>query len=100
MDVENPGTALERTGSAPIERATRSRTAWRFRSRWLVHLGLLASFAGAFATLQLLHIATPSMPTWGSFSRVWSLSIWRSVATGLVGCWRNSGALAHGSSAR
>ena len=56
MDAENPGAAQERMRSAPIERPTRSRTVWRSRSRWLVHLGLLASFAGAFATLQFLHI--------------------------------------------
>lgn len=32
------------------------RTRWRLRSRWLVHLGLLASGAGALVTLQFLHI--------------------------------------------
>ena len=34
----------------------RSRTGWRTRSRWLVHLGLLACAAAALGTLQLLHI--------------------------------------------
>src|ERR1700677_4430281 len=43
-------------GGSEAERPARSRAAWRSRSRWLVHLGLLTSFAGAFATLQLLHI--------------------------------------------
>lgn len=37
-------------------RQARSRTAWRTRSRWLVHLGLLACAAAALGTLQLLHI--------------------------------------------
>ncbi len=32
------------------------RTLWRVRSRWLVHLGLLASVTAALGTLQLLHI--------------------------------------------
>ena len=29
---------------------------WRARSRWLVHLGLIAFLAAALATLQLLHV--------------------------------------------
>ncbi len=41
---------------APTERRARSRTAWHTRSRWLVHLGLLAFAAAALGTLQLLHI--------------------------------------------
>ena len=41
---------------APAERRSRSRTAWRTRSRWLVHLGLLVCAAAALGTLQLLHI--------------------------------------------
>jgi hypothetical protein len=41
---------------APAERPAPSRTGWRTRSRWLVHLGLLAFAAAALATLQLLHI--------------------------------------------
>jgi hypothetical protein len=46
------------TGRAVPRRARRgrSRTAWRIRSRWLVHLGLLAFAVAALATLQLLHI--------------------------------------------
>jgi hypothetical protein len=56
MDTENSGDAHERTVGAPAERPPPLRTTWRSRSRWLVHLGLLASVAGAFATLQLLHI--------------------------------------------
>jgi hypothetical protein len=31
-------------------------TAWRARSRWMVHLGLLLSAAAALGTLQLLHV--------------------------------------------
>ncbi len=56
MDTENQGAARGRAGSAPAERRARSRTAWRTRSRWLVHLGLLAFAAAALGTLQLLHI--------------------------------------------
>jgi hypothetical protein len=41
---------------ATAERPDRSRTAWRARSRWLVHLGLLAFLAAALGTLQLLHV--------------------------------------------
>jgi hypothetical protein len=42
------------SGNRP--RQARSRTASRTRSRWLVHLGLLACAAAALGTLQLLHI--------------------------------------------
>jgi hypothetical protein len=42
------GTTLER----PADR----RTAWRSRSRFAVHLGLLCSAAAALGTLQLLHV--------------------------------------------
>ena len=33
-----------------------ARAAWRTKSRWLVHLGLLALLAASLGTLQLLHI--------------------------------------------
>jgi hypothetical protein len=56
MDTENPGTAQGRPVGATAERPARSRTAWRARSRWLVHLGLLAFLAAALGTLQLLHV--------------------------------------------
>jgi len=56
MDTEDPGAARGRAVGAPTEVSARSRTAWRARSRWLVHLGLLASVAAALGTLQLLHI--------------------------------------------
>jgi hypothetical protein len=56
VDTENPGVAQGQAVGAPVERPAPSRTAWRARSRGLVHLGLLASVAGAFGTLQLLHI--------------------------------------------
>jgi hypothetical protein len=56
MDDENPGAGRERTVGFLAERPARSRIASHARSRWVVHLGLLASFVGAFATLQLLHI--------------------------------------------
>ena len=55
MDTENQEAAGGQDGSRPAERA-RSRTTWRTRSRWLVHLGLLAFAAAAIGTLQLLHI--------------------------------------------
>ena len=56
MDTENPGTTQGRAVGATAERPARSRTAWRARSRWLVHLGLLAFLAAALGTLQLLHV--------------------------------------------
>src|SRR5277367_6182043 len=56
MGTENPGAAQGRAAGVPAERPARSRTAWRARSRWLVHLGLLAFVAAALGTLQLLHI--------------------------------------------
>ncbi len=55
MDTENQGAARGRAAGAAKRRA-RSRTAWRIRSRWLVHLGLLVFAAAALGTLQLLHI--------------------------------------------
>ena len=56
IDTENSRDGHERSGRAPTERPARSRTGWRVRSRWLVHLGLLVSVAAAFGTLQLLHV--------------------------------------------
>jgi hypothetical protein len=56
MDTENAGDAQERAVGTPTERPARSQTAWRARSRWLVHIGLLVSVAAAFGTLQFLHI--------------------------------------------
>jgi hypothetical protein len=56
MDTENEEATRRRTAAARVERRARSRTAWRSRSRWLVHLGLLAFAAAALGTLQLLHI--------------------------------------------
>lgn len=56
MDSENPGAPEGRVVEAAVERPARSGTAWRTRSRWLVHLGLLAFGAAALGTLQLLHI--------------------------------------------
>jgi hypothetical protein len=56
MDTENQGAARGRAADAPAERRARSRAAWRARSRWLVHLGLLTFAAAALGTLQLLHI--------------------------------------------
>ena len=40
----------------PVTASRRPWMAWHARSRWLVHLGLLAFAAAALATLQLLHI--------------------------------------------
>jgi hypothetical protein len=43
------------SGTSP-KGSTAHRAAWHARSRWLVHLGLLCSAAGALGTLQLLHV--------------------------------------------
>jgi hypothetical protein len=56
MDAENPGAVPGRRVGAAAERTARSRTRWRVRSRWFVHLGLLVSVAAALGTLQLLHV--------------------------------------------
>lgn len=56
MDTEDQGAARGSTAGARARGRPRSRTAWRTRSRWLVHLGLLACAAAALGTLQLLHI--------------------------------------------
>jgi hypothetical protein len=50
------GAAQGGAGGAPAERGAQSRTQWRTRSRWLVHLGLLVLAGAALGTLQLLHI--------------------------------------------
>ncbi len=55
MEAENQAAARGTAAGAPAGRAG-SRTAWRIRSRWLVHLGLLVCVAAALGTLQLLHI--------------------------------------------
>ena len=47
---------LEPQVEVSLERPADSRTAWRSRSRWAVHLGLLCSAAAALVTLQLLHV--------------------------------------------
>ena len=47
------GAARGTAADAPAER--RAQTGWLTRSRWLVHLGLLACAAAALGTLQLLH---------------------------------------------
>jgi hypothetical protein len=56
MEADNQGAARGRAAGAPTGRPARSRTVWRTRSRWLVHLGLLVFAAAALGTLQLLHI--------------------------------------------
>ncbi len=53
MDTEDPRASQGRSVGAPAERR---QITWRARSRWLVHLALLACLAGALGTLQLLHI--------------------------------------------
>jgi hypothetical protein len=89
MDTENPATQGRAVGATP-ERPTRSRTTWRSRSRWLVHLCLLASVAGAFATLQLLHTRNAIHADVGLVFSGRSLTTWHSVATRLLGCSRSS----------
>jgi hypothetical protein len=56
VESENTGATHARGVGAPADRPDRSATAWRSRSRWLVHLGLLASAAAALGSLQLLHV--------------------------------------------
>jgi len=56
MEAANQGAARDRPAGAPASRPARSPAGWRTRSRWLVHLGLLACAAAALGTLQLLHI--------------------------------------------
>jgi hypothetical protein len=56
MDTENQGAARSRAAGTPAGRRAGSRSPWHTRSRWLVHLGLLACAAAALGTLQLLHI--------------------------------------------
>jgi hypothetical protein len=47
---------LEPQAGVSLERPASRRTAWRARSRWAAHLGLLCSAAAALGTLQLLHV--------------------------------------------
>lgn len=56
MDAEESGPP--RPGRVPAAAAApgRARAARRARSRWFVHLALLACLAGSLGTLQLLHI--------------------------------------------
>lgn len=56
MEAQNAGAAQAGAAGAPAGRPPRSRAGWPTRSRWLVHLGLLACAAAALGTLQLLHI--------------------------------------------
>jgi hypothetical protein len=56
MEAETQGVTLGTPAGAVDGRRARSRAAWRIRSRWLVHLGLLVFAAAALGTLQLLHI--------------------------------------------
>ena len=56
MNSETPGPAQTPADSAPASGPGRSRSSWPVRSRWFVHLGLLALLAASLGTLQLLHI--------------------------------------------
>lgn len=56
MEAENQAAARSIAAGAPAERPARAPAGWPARSRWLVHLGLLACAAAALGTLQLLHI--------------------------------------------
>ena len=55
-DAANQKAGLGGAARSPAGRSTASPAGWRTRSRWLVHLGLLACAAAALGTLQLLHI--------------------------------------------
>lgn len=48
--------SLEPPAGASLERPADRGTAWRARSRWAAHLGLLCSAAAALGTLQLPHV--------------------------------------------
>ena len=48
--------SLEPQAGALLERPAERPSAWRTRSRWAVHLGLLCSAAAALGTLDLLHV--------------------------------------------
>jgi hypothetical protein len=52
-DAEPPATPASGAGVAVTGRR---KQVWRARTRFLVHLALLACLAGALATLQLLHV--------------------------------------------
>lgn len=57
MDAEEPGVVRAgRAGAARVAVPGRGRAARRARSRFVVHLALLACLAGSLGTLQLLHI--------------------------------------------
>jgi hypothetical protein len=56
VDNQNQAAAPGTTASVPAGRRPGPRARWLTRSRWLVHLGLLACAAAALGTLQLLHI--------------------------------------------
>ena len=56
MEAENQGAARGGQAGLLAGRPKQSPPGWRTRSRWFVHLGLLACAAAALATLQLLHI--------------------------------------------
>ena len=47
---------IEPQARTSLEQLSDRRSAWRVRSRWAVHLGLLCSAAAALGTLQLLHV--------------------------------------------
>lgn len=49
-------TPLEPDTGPSTRRPAGRRSAWRARSRWAVHLGLLCTAAAALGTLQLLHV--------------------------------------------
>jgi hypothetical protein len=56
MASEHPGRTQRGAVGTAVERSAPSRTKRSARSRWLVHIGLLAFLAAALGTLQLLHI--------------------------------------------
>lgn len=54
--AEVPESPQGRIVGAAARSASRPSSSWPARSRWLVHLGLLALLGASFGTLQLLHI--------------------------------------------
>jgi hypothetical protein len=66
MEAENQGVARGSATGTPAERPPRSRAGWPTKSRWLVHLGLLA-----FAGLVIVHLAQRRHQIAGMLARLW-----------------------------
>lgn len=56
MTTTSADRPADRPADQPVDSPAERRSAWRARSRWAVHLGLVVSAAAALGTLQLLHV--------------------------------------------